>query len=208
VDLPGIYGLTSYSLEERVARDFLLHDRPRAVLAVLDAANLRRGLYLVLQLLEMGLPLAVDVNMTDVAERRGTPVDAEALSRALGVPVVRSVGSRGTGAQDIRMVLAELIQRQPQSRSGHILDYGPLEEAIAPLEAVIKEDVRLRVAYSARWLAIKLLEATKPPVNCLSACTHPLRRCGPVSGTARGLRFRRGHGPGAACGRGAQPGGA
>jgi ferrous iron transport protein B len=176
VDLPGIYGLTSYSLEERVARDFLLHDRPRAVLAVLDAANLRRGLYLVLQLLEMGLPLAVDVNMTDVAERRGTPVDAEALSRALGVPVVRSVGSRGTGAQDIRMVLAELIQRQPQSRSGHILDYGPLEEAIAPLEAAIHEEVRLRVAYSARWLAIKLLEGDEAACELLERLhTSPAR---------------------------------
>lgn len=167
VDLPGIYGLTSYSLEERVARDFLLHDRPRAVLAVLDAANLRRGLYLVLQLLEMGLPLAVDVNMTDVAERRGIPVDSAALSRSLSVPVVCSVGSRGAGAQDIRNTLAELLQNGPPSQPGQTLDYGPLEEAIAPLEAAINEDVRLRVAYSARWLAIKLLEGDEAAFELL-----------------------------------------
>jgi ferrous iron transport protein B len=159
VDLPGIYGLSSYSDEERVARDFLLHDRPRAVLAVVDAANLRRGLYLVLQLLEMGLPLAVALNMTDVAERRGAPVDAEGLAHRLGVPVVATVGVRGKGVQEIRQVLAQVLDSDAQARSvGLRMDYGILEEAIAPLEALLEDDVRLSVAYSARWLAVKLLE--------------------------------------------------
>ncbi len=159
VDLPGIYGLSSYSDEERVARDFLLHDRPRVVLAVVDAANLRRGLYLVLQLQEMGLPLAVDLNMTDVAERRGEPVDAEALSRWLGVPVVATVGVRAKGVQEIRRALAEVLDSDAPARfSGMRIDYGALEEAIAPLEVLLEDDVRLRVAYSARWLAVKLLE--------------------------------------------------
>ncbi|MHC1752730.1 ferrous iron transport protein B [Humidesulfovibrio sp.] len=168
VDLPGIYGLSSYSDEERVARDFLLHDRPRAVLAVVDAANLRRGLYMVLQLLEMGLPLAVALNMTDVAERRGAPVDAEGLARRLGVPVVATIGVRGKGVQEIRRVLAEVLDSDSQARSvGLRIDYGALEETIAPLEALLEDDVRLRVAYCARWLAVKLLEGDQAAYDLL-----------------------------------------
>jgi len=118
VDLPGIYSLTSFSPEERVTRDFLLHDRPRVVLAVMDAANLRRGLYLMLQLLEMELPVAADLNMTDVALRRGVPVDAARLSAELGVPVVSSVGKRGQGAKDIREALGQVLSTGDAGRGG------------------------------------------------------------------------------------------
>lgn len=168
VDLPGIYGLTSYSPEERIARDFLLHDRPRAVLAVLDASNLRRGLYLVLQLLEMGLPLVADLNMTDVAERRGQPVDAKLLERELGVPVVCSVGARGQGAQDIKNALGLVIETRNEHRHRRSqLLYGELEEDIATLEEQLEEDVRLRVAYPTRWMAVKLLEGDESAYELL-----------------------------------------
>lgn len=168
VDLPGIYGLTSYSPEERVARDFLLHDRPRAVLAVLDAANLRRGLYLALQLVEMGLPLVADLNMTDVAERRGTPVDAKALERELGVPVVCTVGARGTGVDAVKAALGLVIETRNEQRDARFhLRYGDLEPAIAQLEEMLEQDVRLRVVYPARWLAVKLLEGDESAAELL-----------------------------------------
>lgn len=168
VDLPGLYGLSSYSLEERVARDLLLHDRPRAILAVLDAANLRRGLYLVLQIMEMGLPVAVDLNMVDVAERRGMPVDARVLERELGVPVVRTVGARGRGAEDVRAVLGLVIENGNEHRPRRIsLDYGTLEEHIAAVQQLLEEDVRLSVAYSPRWMAVKLLEGDEAALELL-----------------------------------------
>lgn len=168
VDLPGLYGLSSYSPEERVARDLLLHDRPRAVLAVLDAANLRRGLYLALQLLEMGLPLAVDLNMVDVAERRGMPVDAKALERELGVPVVRTVGARGKGTEDVRSVLGLVIENGNEHRPRRVsLDYGTLEEHIAAVEELLEEDVRLSVSYPPRWMAVKLLEGDEAALELL-----------------------------------------
>jgi len=168
VDLPGIYGLTSYSLEERVTRDFLLHDRPRAVLAVLDASNLRRGLYLTLQLVEMGLPLVADLNMNDVAERRGAPVDPKALERELGVPVVCTVGARGTGVDAVKTALGLVIEtRNEQRAAGFHLRYGDLEPAIAQLEEMLEEDVRLRVVYPARWLAVKLLEGDESAAELL-----------------------------------------
>lgn len=168
VDLPGIYGLTSYSPEERVARDFLLHDRPRAVLAVLDAANLRRGLYLTLQLVEMGLPIVADLNMNDVAERRGAPVDPKALERELGVPVVCTVGARGTGVDAVKAALGLVIETRNEQRAARFhLRYGDLEPAIAQLEEMLEQDVRLRVVYPARWLAVKLLEGDESAAELL-----------------------------------------
>lgn len=85
IDLPGTYSLTSYSPEEKVARDVILYDKPSLAVNVVDAANIKRGLYLTFQLLEMGTPLIVVLNMIDVAEKTGLEIDMEGLSRALGV---------------------------------------------------------------------------------------------------------------------------
>ena len=85
VDLPGTYSLTSYSPEERVSRDFLLHEKPSAVVNVADASNLKRNLYLTFQLLEMEVPLVLNLNMMDVAEGRGMRIDVQRLGELLGV---------------------------------------------------------------------------------------------------------------------------
>ncbi|NJL93633.1 MAG: iron transporter FeoB [Anaerolineae bacterium] len=93
VDLPGTYSLNAYSVEEIIARDFILNEQPQAVLVVADAANLERNLYLVVQLLEMGTPMLLDLNMSDIAETRGIQIDSARLSQQLGgVPIVRTVG--------------------------------------------------------------------------------------------------------------------
>ena len=91
VDLPGTYSLTSYSQEERVTRDFLLLERPEVVVLVIDAANLRRHLYLAFQLRELQVPLVVCLNMMDIAQRRGMQIDVAKLKQILGVPVVPTV---------------------------------------------------------------------------------------------------------------------
>lgn len=97
VDLPGTYSLTSYSPEERVSRDFLLHESPSVVVNVADASNLKRHLYLTFQLLEMQVPLVLNLNMMDVAEGRGLEIDTKELSRQLGVPVVPTAIKTGRG---------------------------------------------------------------------------------------------------------------
>ena len=98
VDLPGTYSLTAYSPEEVIARDYVVDERPDAVIVVMDAANLERNLYLAVQVLELGVPTAIALNMSDVAERRGIRIDSERLSELLGgVPVERTVGTRGQG---------------------------------------------------------------------------------------------------------------
>jgi ferrous iron transport protein B len=102
VDLPGTYSLNAASPEEMIARDFLIEDRPDAVIVVADASNLERNLYLVVQVLEMGLPTVVALNMTDVADSRGITLDTGLLSELLGVPVVPTVARKGHGLEMLR----------------------------------------------------------------------------------------------------------
>ncbi|MBP3531917.1 MAG: ferrous iron transport protein B [Thermoguttaceae bacterium] len=122
VDLPGVYSLASYSDEERVAAEFLKNETPDVVVNVVDASNLERNLYLTLVLKEQNRPLVVVLNMIDVARRRGIDVDAAALSKELGVPVLQTVGNRGVGVQEI---LAEVV-RVAESPN------APVETSVAP----------------------------------------------------------------------------
>jgi ferrous iron transport protein B len=154
VDLPGTYSLTSYSLEERVARDFILTDSPAVVINVADASNLKRHLFLTFQLLEMGVPLVVALNMMDVAQARNQEIDHRRLARRLGAPVVPTVGRKGVGKKDLRdemFIQAENTRAQPLR-----IDYGPLEPAIDALEH--KLHGHLGGVVPPRWYAVKLLE--------------------------------------------------
>ncbi|MBC7294530.1 MAG: 50S ribosome-binding GTPase, partial [Thermoleophilia bacterium] len=101
VDLPGTYSLSSASEEERVARDYLIKERPDVVIAIVNAASLERNLYLVAELLMLPVPVVVGLNMVDVAERRGEQVEPHVLSAALGLPVVELVASRRRGLDQL-----------------------------------------------------------------------------------------------------------
>ncbi len=154
VDLPGTYSLTSYSLEERVARDFILTDSPAVVINVADASNLKRHLFLTFQLLEMGVPLVVALNMMDVAQARNQEIDHRLLAKMLGAPVVPTVGRKGVGKKPLRDEIfsqAKNAQAQPLR-----IDYGPLEPALDALEH--KLHGQLGGVVPPRWYAVKLLE--------------------------------------------------
>jgi len=106
VDLPGIYSLSAYSLEEQVTRDFIVKEKPALVVNVVDVANLERNLYLTAQLLETGAPVALVLNMMDVARQRRLQVDARQLSAALnGIPVITTTASRKHGLDDLKQVI-------------------------------------------------------------------------------------------------------
>ena len=109
VDLPGTYSLTAYSLEEVIASDFVIDQRPDLVVVVVDAANLERNLYLVVQILEMGARAVVALNMSDVADSRGFKIDVPRLSQALGAPVVPTVASKGKGLDELKQAIAETV---------------------------------------------------------------------------------------------------
>ena len=165
VDLPGTYSLTSFSLEERVARNFLIDDRPDVIVNVVDASNLRRSLCLTLQLLEMGLPVIVVLNMMDVAERRGLEIDLEALQIRLCVPVIAAVGRRGVGRAELRAA----IRHAGVSEDGTplTLNYGPLEDSVSVLQARLAALPNVKDRVSPRWLAVKLLEGDAEAVRLL-----------------------------------------
>lgn len=124
VDLPGTYSLTAYSSEEAITRDYVIHEQPDAVIAVVDAGNLERNLYLVVQLLELGARLMVALNMADMAEARGLVVQTDVLAERLGVPVVLTSAVGGRGLDDLKRTLANFLSgaaarvRQPAPYKG------------------------------------------------------------------------------------------
>ena len=105
VDLPGTYSLNALSPEEIIARDYILNAKPHLVLTVMDAANLERNLYLAVQVLELGVPVLVMLNMVDVAQSRGIEIDVERLSQALRSPVICTVASKGVGIDDLKTAI-------------------------------------------------------------------------------------------------------
>jgi len=158
-DLPGVYslGVTSVaSLDEKIARDYVLGGEADLVVNIVDASNLERNLYLTIQLLEMRAPVVVALNMIDVVRDRGVRIDVSALQARLGCPVVPLVASRGEGVDHLK---AE-IDRASRERAVSPIEFGYLsevEEAIAELVPSLSEPVAAREIDS-RWLAIKLLE--------------------------------------------------
>jgi ferrous iron transport protein B len=116
VDLPGTYSLSAYSPEEVITRNYILDEQPDIVINVVDASNLERNLYLTVQLLELGAPLLIALNLIDVAQGRGIRIDQASLSRLLGhVPIVETVGNRGQGLDQLLETMISLVKpHRPQ----------------------------------------------------------------------------------------------
>lgn len=159
VDLPGTYSLTAYSLEEIIARKYIVEDSPDVILNVVDASNLERNLYLSTQLLEMGVKVVVALNMIDVATGRGIRIDHKRLSELLRAPVVPTNGKKGIGIKDLldELVKQADISEAPPAAQG--LGYGAeLEEEIAKIQALLQGSQTALEGLSPRWLSVKLLE--------------------------------------------------
>lgn len=159
VDLPGIYSLTAYSMEEIVARDFILEEHPGVVVDVLDASNLERNLYLATQLIELNVRLVFAMNMVDVAKARGIVVDYDQLGRLLGVPIVQTVGTKGQGLEALMDKVREVAEdRDVVSRHVHIHYGREVEEEILNIREALRADPGLKRSCYPRWLAVKLIE--------------------------------------------------
>ena len=158
VDLPGTYSLTAYSLEELVARDFLVNERPDVVVDIVDASNLDRNLYLALLFKELGVPLVIALNMIDVAQIRGIEVDVDVLSTLLDVPVVPTVARANKGLGEVldRAIEVALSEREWKPA---IISYGAdIDESLEKIEDVIKKRNGYDTKYPPRWLGLKCLE--------------------------------------------------
>ncbi|HAF48012.1 MAG TPA: hypothetical protein DCL08_02085 [Anaerolineaceae bacterium] len=112
VDLPGTYSLTAYSLEEIIARDYIVEENPDLVVIVVDAANLERNLYLAVQIIEMGAKALIALNMSDMAESRGMKIDIDKLSQALGVKAIPTVACRNYGIDELKQAIIEETNRE------------------------------------------------------------------------------------------------
>ncbi len=115
VDLPGTYSLTAFSMEEIIARDFIIDARPDAVVVVADSANLERNLYLVVQIIEMGAPVIVALNMADIAESKGVKINVEKLAQGLGVPVVPTTARDGQGLEALSQAIVAALNSSQKS---------------------------------------------------------------------------------------------
>jgi ferrous iron transport protein B len=159
VDLPGTYSLTAYSLEEIIARNFIVDSAPDLVVNVVDAANLERNLYLSVQLLEMGCKLVIALNMIDVARGRGIRIDEAHLASLLGVPVVLTNGKKGIGLDSLLETIVFEVANNQVSDNFRKVTYGAeVEDELEKIQNLLR-----RVNYSLggpsfRWLAVKLLE--------------------------------------------------
>jgi len=157
VDLPGTYSLTAYSADEVVARDFIIDERPDVVVQVIDATNMERNLYLTTQLMELGTRVVIALNMADVADARGDTIDTVRMEEFLEIPVVRTVGSKGEGIDELLNVVLAEARLGPHHE--HEIGYGEeLEKIIADLERILARDSATRSRYPLRWVAVKLLE--------------------------------------------------
>ncbi|AEF85391.1 ferrous iron transport protein B [Treponema primitia ZAS-2] len=183
IDLPGIYSLTAYSIDEVVARDFILDEKPDVIVDVLDSTNLERNLYLCLQFQELGIPVIGALNMSDEAESKGIFIDDKQLTLTLGIPLVKTVGPKGTGAEalldciDQVMAVEEGSPAKADTGSAKSqnagtspseaglalpdkrLSYGAeIESRLETIQEAIASDTSFAAKYPVRWLAVKLIE--------------------------------------------------
>ncbi len=158
IDLPGVYSLTAASIDELIARNYIVEERPDVVVDIVDASNLERNLYLTLQLLELEANLVIALNKSDIAEGLGYEIDVKGLSELLGVPVVPTIATVKVGMEELKDAIVEASKRGVKARVRYRED---IEELIERIGNILKRDENLTKKYPARWLAIKIIEGDK-----------------------------------------------
>ena len=186
VDLPGTYSLTAYSVEELVARDFIINEKPDVVVDVVDASNLERHLYLSCQFLELGVPMVIALNMVDVAERRGMIINTLELGQRLGVAVIPIVARTGKGVEQLLDAILDATTATAPPQPAFLRYGSDIDETLSNMQEDIALCTELTATYPPRWLGVKLLEHDEQIVQKAQA-TYPaaterlLARCEEVA---------------------------
>jgi len=158
VDLPGTYSLSAYSIEEIIARNYIIEEKPDVVIDIVDASNIERNLYLTTQLMELGIPVIIALNMSDMARNRGIITDEKHLSLLLGVPVVPTVGNKRRGMDQLLQATFDLVDNRHDYKPAAV-NYGKeFEEELTRLMNVLKDEAISLDGYRPRWIALKLIE--------------------------------------------------
>ena len=159
IDLPGIYSLSTFSMEEIVSRDYIAVEKPDIIINVVDASALERNLYFTLQLLELKAPIIVDLNQVDFAAKKGLRIDVEKLSEALGVPVVPTVAVTGSGIDEMLSTVIAVSGEEEKLKPLKVRYGKEIEEKVEALKKLVSDNLsQLCTVYPARWIAVKLLE--------------------------------------------------
>ena len=179
-DLPGIYSLSPYTLEEVVARSYLVGEKPDAILNIVDATNIERNLYLTTQLAELGIPMVIALNMIDVTRKNGDKIDLKKLGASLSCEVVETSALKGEGSREVALKAAEAAKAARRGELPHVFT-GSVEHAVAHIEDLIKGKVEERFL---RWYAIKLFERDEKivaelrlPQNVSAGIEEAVRAC-------------------------------
>lgn len=162
-DLPGIYSLSPYTLEEVVSREYLVEERPDAILNIIDGTNLERNLYLTTQLAELGIPMILAVNMMDVVNKRGDKINFAALEKELGCKAVQISALKCTGIQDAANAAIEAANSKEKVIPKHVFS-GSVDHALAHIEEIALDDLPEE---QKRWYAIKIFERDDKVINAL-----------------------------------------
>ncbi len=165
VDLPGIYSLSPYTSEEVVTRDFILKEHPKAVINIVDATNIERNLYLSLQLMELGIPMVIALNMMDEVRASGNSIDVELLSAHLGVPVIPISAGKNEGISDLLDAVTETV-RHPKPPARMDFCRGEVHKAIHSIAHIIEDQAKTS-GYPLRFAATKLVEGDELMIKAL-----------------------------------------
>lgn len=179
IDLPGIYSLSPYTPEEIVSRDYLLHQSPGVILNLVDATNLERNLYLTTQLLEIGVPVVVALNMMDIVKKRGDSVDSAALAKNLGCPVMEISALKGEGLDKAIQVAVEKAQAGAYTPPNHKFE-SAVESALQEIEGMLGSEVP---GSQKRWYAVKLFEHDEKAMEDLKLSAKEKTRIDDISKT-------------------------
>ena len=180
-DLPGVYSLSPYTLEEVVSRDYLVHEKPQAIINLVDATNIERNLYLTTQILEIGIPVVIALNMADLLAKSGDKIDVKKLSEIFGCEVVETSALKGTGLKEVVEKAIEAAKKNEWKNPAGIFS-GSVENAIEKVEEAVGDAVD---ADQKRWFAIKLLEKDSKvieqlhlPASAMAAVNTEVTRLG------------------------------
>lgn len=172
VDLPGTYSLTAYSIDEIIARNFVTEEKPDVIIDIIDSSNLERNLYLATQFMELGVPLILAFNMSDVIEKQGLLIDKKRLSELMGTPIVLTIATKKHGINELLDEAIKLIEGKTDLRRVTV-GYGrEIQEELTKLEDILIKDERLIEKYSPRWLAVKLLENDSEVIKKIEGSPH------------------------------------
>lgn len=158
VDIPGIYSLTAYSIDEIIARNFIVEEKPDVVIDIVDTSNLERNLYLAVQFMELKIPLIIALNMADIAEKQGLKIDRKSFSKILGVPLVFTVATKGQGLNELLDEVIKMVETKAKPEEG-VINYGKeVHLELDKLKNILAQDKELIKNYPSKWLSLKLLE--------------------------------------------------